>query len=1011
MRRWSWLLLFWGAGCVGTPKPDSEADADGDGILATEDCDDADANVGGPSTWYTDADGDSFGADASAVVACVTTGVVAVGGDCDDTDPATYPAAEENCEEEVDRNCDGSLAFEDGDGDGFAACLECDDSDRTVNPSAPERCNEVDDDCDGQTDEDATDAPTWYPDQDGDAFGTDSGATQSCTGPAGYTTEAGDCDDDRSNVNPDAVESCGTSYDDDCDGDSNEQNADRCESWYEDLDADGFGGVAEACLCEATRVYTTTDGGDCNDADIAINPGATEDCSTTEDDNCDGAADAVNASGCTDWMIDADADGYGGAGSQCTCAPLGSYTATSSEDCDDSAATISPAQTEDCSTAADDNCDGLTDATNALNCSDWYADGDGDGWGAGGSLCTCAAPAGYPANDNLDCDDGNLAISPDGEEDCSTTDDDNCDGSSNDVDAIACTDYYLDSDRDGFGNATSQCTCIATGSYTAANMSDCDDGTSTVNPSATETCATAADDDCDGNANEVNADACINYYPDGDGDGYGDGMATCTCSGGSGTSTSSSDCDDTDGAVFPGAPETCNNGIDDNCDGGVNSCEPTDTALATGTILYTGERAEDGAGTVAMVGDVNGDGYDDMYVGAPYNDDGGQDMGTSYLIKGSASPRSGALSSAVQFMNTYAAGGLYSGHVLAAAGDVDSDGYDDMLMGGDGQYSFLIRGSANPTSGYTTAAIRWTAPTNSDEAGDALAGGGDVNGDGYPDVLVGAWSGDTASSNAGSVYIILGSSSPASGTLTGNVVYSGENQNDYLGYSVANAKDVDADGMDDMLLGAIGNDDGASSGGAAYLMFGGSSLASSTVAGQVQYWGTTYRDESAYVAGPGDVNGDGYADMLIGGPGVDAGATDGGAIYLIYGSASPSSHSLATYDGRILGDSTNLGIGDSVAGAGDVNADGLADVLFGGNYSTTGAGYLVLGKATLGTVYASAADARYTGEQASDVAGAYVGGGGDVDADGYDDLLVGAPGNDDAGSSAGTVYLILGIGL
>ncbi|HND28415.1 MAG TPA: MopE-related protein, partial [Myxococcota bacterium] len=628
------------------------------------------------------------------------------------------------------------------------------------------------------------------------------------------------------------------------------------------------------------------------------------------------------------------------------------------------------------------------------------------------SLCTCAEPAGYPAMDNLDCDDTEVAVNPDRAEDCATAGDDNCDGDTNDLNADGCTEFYLDADGDGYGSPTSQCTCVATGSYSAGGMEDCDDAAAGVHPGATESCATSADDDCDGDANEVNAVACTNYYPDADGDGFGDGTATCTCTGGSGSSAVNTDCDDSAATVYPGATETCRNGIDDNCDGSINSCEPSDTALATGTILYTGERVDDAAGTVAVVGDVNGDGYDDMFVGAPYNDDGGQDMGTSYLIKGSANPRSGSLGSAVQFMNTYAAGGLYSGLAVAAAGDFNQDGYDDMLMGGDDQYTFLIRGSASPTSGYTTTALRWAASDNSSQLGDALSGGGDVNGDGYPDFLVGGWAGDTSSPNAGSVYVIPGSSSTASSNnLSSYTVYSGENQNDYLGYSVANAWDVDADGYDDMLLGAPGNADGASSGGAAYLMFGGSSLSSSTVAGQVQYWGTTYRDQAAYVAGPGDINGDGYADMLIGAPGGDAGATDGGTVFLIYGSASPSSHALTSYDGRIVGDTANLAIGSSLAAAGDVNSDGFPDVIVGANYSNTGGAYLVLGRTNLGTLTTSNADARYTGEQSGDVAGAYVGGGGDVDADGYDDLLIGAPGNDDAGSSAGTVYLVRGIGL
>jgi hypothetical protein len=224
------------------------ADDDADGWAACEDCDDADAAVNpdaievcdtvdndcdgtvdeddaqGAPTWYSDGDGDGHGEPGSGVPACdAPSGLVDNDADCDDTDAAVSPDATELCDS-VDNDCDGTTDeddaddaptwYADSDGDGFgdastttAACesptdyldddTDCDDTDGAVNPDAVEVCDEVDNDCDGTTDEDdAADASTWYADTDGDGYGDEASTTVACDQPTGFVSDATDCDDD-----------------------------------------------------------------------------------------------------------------------------------------------------------------------------------------------------------------------------------------------------------------------------------------------------------------------------------------------------------------------------------------------------------------------------------------------------------------------------------------------------------------------------------------------------------------------------------------------------------------------------------------------------------------------------------------------------------------------------------------------------------------------------------------------------------------------------------------------
>ena len=199
-------------------------------------------------TWYTDADGDGYGDDASTVEACAQpAGTVEVGGDCNDGD---------------------ALANVEGD----------------------EVCDGIDNDCDGVVDEaDALDAATWYGDADGDGYGDAGAATVACDAPTGTVADASDCDDGDAAVNPSATELC-DGLDNDCDTVVDEDDAVDASAWYLDADGDGFGDATDTLTaCTAPSGYVG-DASDCDDTAAATFPGADEVCDEADND-CDGSTD------------------------------------------------------------------------------------------------------------------------------------------------------------------------------------------------------------------------------------------------------------------------------------------------------------------------------------------------------------------------------------------------------------------------------------------------------------------------------------------------------------------------------------------------------------------------------------------------------------------------------------------------------------------------------------------------------------------------------------------------
>ena len=548
--------------------------------------------------YFADGDGDTYGGASLGLFCIAPPASSLVGGDCNDNNNAIHPGAAEVCngiDDDCDLDVDEGLTYvtyyTDGDldtygtGAGSSLCAnpgagfsttggDCNDANAAINPGAQEICDGgIDNDCDGLADNDDSSVQgqlSFYADLDGDGYGAGA-AVLSCTAPAGHVASNTDCADNMAAVNPGAQEICNGGIDDDCDGltDDADPSATGQTSWYADGDADGFGAGAAtlACVAPAGHVSSNTD---CNDASAAINPGAQEICNGGIDDDCDGAADDADPSTLalskSTFYADGDADGYGAGAPILACvAPAG--TAATAGDCDDSNAAIHPFAAELCN-GIDDDCD--TDVDEGLTYTTYYTDGDNDGYGVGAGSSLCANPGAGFATQAGDCNDAVASINPGAVEQCNNIDD-NCDGTIDN--GVTVSDWYADSDNDGFGNpAVVLSSCSQPAGY-VGNDDDCNDANAAINPTAIEVCDGGVDNDCDGLADDadpsVSPASQSTFYADADGDTYGAGAPILACVAPAGTSSQSGDCDDTNNAIHPGATETCNL-VDDNCNGTID---------------------------------------------------------------------------------------------------------------------------------------------------------------------------------------------------------------------------------------------------------------------------------------------------------------------------------------------------------------------------------------------------------------------------------------------------------
>jgi VCBS repeat-containing protein len=411
--------------------------------------------------------------------------------------------------------------------------------------------------------------------------------------------------------------------------------------------------------------------------------------------------------------------------------------------------------------------------------------------------------------------------------------------------------------------------------------------------------------------------------------------------------------------------------------------------------------------SVSGAGDVNGDGIDDLIIGAP-------------LAYGSTTASYG-----------------YGGEAYVVFGSAAGFGASfelSSLAAGDGSTGFAVLGQ------------------NSDYAGTAVSSAGDINGDGIDDLIVGALYANGDAAYSGGAYVVFGTNAGFGPTLEVSALNGadgfailGIQAYDYSGRSVSGAGDVNGDGIDDLIVGSYAYGSNGPYSGQAYVVFGSNTtpfaaeldLSGLNGANGFAINGVDAYDRAGFaVSGAGDINGDGFNDLIVGAPGQYG---YGGTSYVVFGSAAGfgGAFELSTLLAANGGDgSTGFEIsggslfdfsGFSVSGAGDVNGDGIDDLVIGapGTSAFAGAAYVVFGSTAgfganldLSVFAAGNGDAGFVlngidgggrGGKGGDFSGFSVSGAGDVNGDGADDLIVGAYGGNPNGGNSGESYIIFGL--
>ena len=525
-----------------------QEDADGDGVGdVCDNCEDT------SNSDQADIDGDGVGDLCDACPGFddaidVDSDGFADGCDCDDSNASINPNASEIVDNGIDEDCDGfdlQTWFEDSDGDNFGNTsvtqeansqpsgfvsdnTDCDDTNPNIYPGATETVdNGIDEDCDG------FDLQTWYEDADSDTFGNASVSQESNTQPSGFVLDNTDCDDTNANIYPGATETPDNGIDEDCDGFD-------LLTWYADADNDSFGNASVSQESNIQPTGYVSDSTDCDDTNANIYPGAPETIDNGIDEDCDGFDLQT-------WYEDADNDTYGNSNvSQESNTQPSGYVLDNS-DCDDTDANVNPGATEISDNGIDEDCDGFDLLT-------WYEDTDNDSFGnTSVSQESNTQPTGF-ISDNTDCDDTNANIYPGAPEVTDNGIDEDCDG-------FDLKTWYQDADGDSYGDPNvSQESNTQPSGYVLDN-SDCDDSDANINPGAIEIPDNGIDEDCDGLDNSI-------WYEDADSDTFGNlNVSQESDTQPSGYVADNTDCDDNNANIYPGAPETTNNGIDEDCDG------------------------------------------------------------------------------------------------------------------------------------------------------------------------------------------------------------------------------------------------------------------------------------------------------------------------------------------------------------------------------------------------------------------------------------------------------------
>ena len=664
----------------------------------------------------------------------------------------------------------------------------------------------------------------WYADTDGDGYGDPYARVASCAQPDGHVGIAGDCDDVDPQAHPDQV-------------------------WFADRDGDGFGDP-DASLTRCHRPLAhVADPTDCDDADPERHPDRF-------------------------WYADVDGDGHGDPDTPVASCEGSSADVLSADDCDDTDPYIHPARVEVCD-FMDNNCDGLVDEddpeldvyTRVL----FYEDIDGDGFGSDvelGEFCLSVDPGAVVAGD---CDDTDADVFP-GRLELPDAVDQNCDGE---------TTFHLVADMPGVVG-------LGSAGYAPGDS------------------FSTADLDADGTL-----DLFLGQAEDGDGRGRI--------------------------AIIDGGASR---------DGG-------DAGAAS--VVWTGSETSDGLGAVSPIsaGDMDGDGVGDLLVSIVAEDDGA--TGLLAVVDGSSG--SGALEDVATWVWTgpAALAGEGFGRHLAAVGDLDGDGLGEVVVTADhasidgtrNGAVLLLAGSSIGGTGDAADAPLIAGETAYSDFGSDLAMAGDADGDGVDEVYIAAPGHYDDLFLQGVVYrVAVTDLADGAFSLPDADRLLGESVRSRLGTSHA-LGDFTGDGYDDVLVVSTEHETSGAPAGTAYLVYGAVSLAPTLSVGSVDARlvnsSTEFRGSSKWasaISAPGDLDGDGRADLLVGMPGADVvdDYANNGVVAVYRGAVLAGIHStLDDADALLRGDSSQSA-GSGLAAAGDADADGLPDAWIG----TPGAAELML---------------------------------------------------------------------
>ncbi|MEL6349085.1 MAG: MopE-related protein [Myxococcota bacterium] len=671
---------------------------------------------------------------------------------------------------------------------------------------------------------------------------------------------------------------------------------------------------------------------------------------------CDSSNDAS-----VDPTADIDGDGY-----------------TGSVDCDDADASTHPGAVELCD-GIDNNCNSIVDDDPA-NGELFFIDFDGDGFGHTDLTSRfCGGPAkGYVTNSS-DCDDLSADAFPGGTEICDGIDN-NCDGAI-DNNAPDTSMFYYDGDGDGFGDdAVTIRACVAPESY-ADVAGDCTDTDALVHPQSV-------------------------WYPDADNDGFGlDAQPIVGCQGPRLHVLNNFDCNDVDPFINPDAEEICNN-IDDNCDG---ELPPSDADFdGDGQPLCAGDCADDEPTTFSGAEEICDDGLDNDCNSVVDNNCPTDVNDADVIFTGEKSYD-------------------YMFYGLDADGDVNGDGYNDVVTGayladpagvsnGGKTYIFYGPFSSGESFAAADASVIINGTSTSSYSGYEVAIGGDINGDGYGDLISSAYyTRDFGYTGGGAAYVFYGplTNSELSTDDADAAIY-GTNSFAYTGQYYLDMKDLNNDGLDEAIVGVYRHSARTSSGGiiAAFEEPSGDVAITSA---DISFNGNSFLDYVGYDGVAEDFDGDGFTDFMWSAPYYFY----KDEAFVTYGPISSGDEFLANssgYDVNFTG--SRSGVGEQLGG-GDVNGDGYIDyVVSGGYYTAEGLTYAGAITVHFGPISAGSSidiTEEYDFRVMETVRYNYLGRAfttelevEDINADGIDDLFYTSSYNDTISSQNGAGFLVYG---